>query len=140
MEVMQRLVLELADELQGALLYLDAGAAEIAQTTLGVPMLLGKDNVEGIDAFDTRSSCPRSPKPLCPHLPPTGGARKRLSGLGAVHVCSLESASAEDAVLPLLASGISPTHLVVLTTQLLTDTHRRVLHAVLVSGVLAAGK
>lgn len=43
MEVMQRLVLELADELQGALLYLDAGAAEIAQTTLGVPMLLGKN-------------------------------------------------------------------------------------------------
>lgn len=40
-------------------------------------------------------------------------------------------------MLPLLTSGSSPTHLVVLTTQLLTDTHRRVLHAVLVSGRLA---
>lgn len=35
-------MLELAENLQGALLYLDAGAGEIAQTTLGLPFLFGK--------------------------------------------------------------------------------------------------
>ena len=40
-EIIQGPVLELAESLQGALLYLDAGAGEIAQTTLGLPFLLG---------------------------------------------------------------------------------------------------
>eukprot|EP00198_Chlamydomonas_reinhardtii_P007980 XP_001697317.1 predicted protein [Chlamydomonas reinhardtii] len=40
-EAIQRPVLELAENLQGALLYLDAGAGEIAQTTLGLPFLFG---------------------------------------------------------------------------------------------------
>ncbi|PNH13011.1 hypothetical protein TSOC_000024 [Tetrabaena socialis] len=40
-EAIQRPVLELAEVLDGALLYLDAGAGEIAQTTLGLPFLLG---------------------------------------------------------------------------------------------------
>ncbi|KAG2500834.1 hypothetical protein HYH03_001596 [Edaphochlamys debaryana] len=41
LEVIQRPVLEVAESLQGVLLYLDAGAGEIAQTTLGLPFLLG---------------------------------------------------------------------------------------------------
>ncbi|KXZ48524.1 hypothetical protein GPECTOR_27g695 [Gonium pectorale] len=40
-EVIQAPVLELAEGLQGALLYLDSGAGEIAATTLGLPFLLG---------------------------------------------------------------------------------------------------
>ncbi|KAG2423910.1 hypothetical protein HXX76_014963 [Chlamydomonas incerta] len=40
-EAIQRPVLELAESLQGTLLYLDAGAGEIAQTTLGLPFLFG---------------------------------------------------------------------------------------------------
>lgn len=41
-EVVQRSLLELADSLRGALLYLDEGAGEVAQTTLGLPLLLGE--------------------------------------------------------------------------------------------------
>ncbi|GLC33675.1 hypothetical protein PLESTB_000102500 [Pleodorina starrii] len=91
-EVIQGPVLELAESLQGSLLYLDAGAGEIAQTTLGLPFLLG---------------------------------------LGVSHVCSLETASPEDAAFPLLVTGSAPTQLVIFTTQLLTDAHQYILRAVL---------
>ncbi|GIL53075.1 hypothetical protein Vafri_8761 [Volvox africanus] len=40
-EVIQAPVLDLAESIQGSLLYLDAGAGEIARTTLGLPFLFG---------------------------------------------------------------------------------------------------
>ncbi|GLI59819.1 hypothetical protein VaNZ11_001786 [Volvox africanus] len=40
-EVIQAPVLELAESIQGSLLYLDVGAGEIARTTLGLPFLFG---------------------------------------------------------------------------------------------------
>jgi hypothetical protein len=59
-------------------------------------------------------------------------------GLGALNVCSLEQASADDGLLPLLSLGGQPVQsLVVFTTQLLPETHQQMLHLLMVRILLA---
>eukprot|EP00775_Hariotina_reticulata_P009236 gene9236-9401_t len=87
-------LLDVATEIYGSIVYLDAGAAEVAQLSFG-------------PAF--------------------------LFGLGAVNVCDLERCHPDDALLPCLAAaGQQPMSLVVVTTQLLTDTHQAVVHLLMV--------
>lgn len=55
-----------------------------------------------------------------------------LAGLGAAHVCGLENAAPDDALLPSL-TGQQPTTLVICITRLLTEAHPLILRAALVS-------
>ncbi|EFJ44105.1 hypothetical protein VOLCADRAFT_95747 [Volvox carteri f. nagariensis] len=122
-EVIQGAVLDLAESLQGSLLYLDAGAGEIAQTTLGLPFLFGELGGLITEAWRRLS--------LCYMGVISNGVVNGNAGLGVSHVCSLETATSEDSAYPLLATGSAPTRLAIFTTQLLTDAHQSILRAVL---------
>jgi hypothetical protein len=56
------------------------------------------------------------------------------AGLGALNVCLLEQASADDGLLPLLSlGGHAVQSLVVFTTQLLPESHQQMLNLLMVS-------
>ena len=132
-ECIQQSLLDHTDALRGSLLYLDAGAGEVAQTTLGLPLLLGGWRV--LAAWERVCEASGGPCTVPSiHLSQHAWCKPH-TGLGVVHVCSLEDASPEDALLPTLATGGPPATLSIFTTQLLTDVHPHVLRAVLVGAV-----
>lgn len=57
-----------------------------------------------------------------------------IPGIGAANVCALEEAHPDDALLPALLSpdGRPPATLAVFVTQLLTDAHQQIMHALMV--------
>lgn len=93
-EVAKRPLVDLAPDISDALVYLDAGAGEVAYACWGISLLLG---------------------------------------LGAAHVCDLESATPEDGELAMLLRpelSAPPTVVAYFITQLLTDTHTHILKSV----------